>query len=73
MKTGRLKRPAGVEIAAGSGWVLQPTQAVTVDVYFDALDDGAIDGLVKYVDLYRREQPARFSLMNVNQRAADEP
>jgi hypothetical protein len=73
MKKGGLKRPAGVEIDPSDRWILQPTQAITVDLYFDALDEGAIDGLIKYIDLYRDEKPARFSLMNVNQRAAAEP
>jgi hypothetical protein len=69
MKKGGLEQPAGVELDPSDRWVLQPTQSITVDVYFDALDEGTLNGIVKYVDLYRRETPAHFSLMNVNQRA----
>jgi hypothetical protein len=73
MKKGSVRLPAGAKAIEDTwhgwnSWELQPSQAVTVEVYFDALDEGATEGLIKYVDS-KDEQPARFSMMNVTQGA----
>jgi hypothetical protein len=72
MKKMRIKPPAGVQAISSPGdgsrvWQLQPTQAVVVDLYFDELDDGVVQGVVKYTDDHRADSPAAFSLLNVNQ------
>jgi hypothetical protein len=74
MKKNAIEPPANVTQCAYSDdrWALQPTQAITLDLYFDALDGGTVDGMLKYADDQFREQPALFSLMNVHQSAAPE-
>lgn len=68
MKKNGLARPGNVQQCYGDErWGLQPTQALTLDVYFDALDPGTIDGMLKYASEHFREKPALFSLVNLNQ------
>lgn len=71
MKKNAIERPPTVEPCryTDDRWSLQPTQAITLDLHFDTLDRGAIDGMMKYADDSFREQPALFSLMNVHQSA----
>ena len=72
MKRNAIERPANVgECYGNERWSLQPTQAITIDVYFDAIEDGTVDGMLKYANDDFREQPAVFSLLNVNQGVAD--
>lgn len=69
-KNAAIARPANVEECYGDDrWALQPTQAITLDLYFDTLDRGTIDGMLKYASEHFREEPARFSLVNTNQSA----
>lgn len=70
MKKTTIERPANVEAYYNGSWLLQPTQTVTTDVYFEPLERGSVNGMVKYVDDNFRAESARFSLMNVNQSAA---
>lgn len=70
MKNTPIERPAGVELYYGERWLLQPTQAIKLDLYFDALDQSVVDGMVKRAEASSREQPARFSLVNVHQSTA---
>lgn len=69
MKKNAIERPPTVEQCRYDydRWSLQPTQAITLDLHFDTLDRGTIDGMLKYADDSFREQPALFSLMNVHQ------
>jgi hypothetical protein len=68
MKKNAIERPANVgECWGNDKWALQPTQAITIDVYFDALETGTVDGMLKYANDHFREQPAVFSLLNVHQ------
>ena len=69
MKKGEVRLPAGVQVYYNT-WKLQPASAITLDIHFDALDEGVLDGMVKYAS-DRGEKAARFSLMNVNQNPAD--
>jgi len=66
MKKGEVRVPAGARVFYG-GWLLQPTSAITLDLYFDALDEGVVEGMVKYAADNRSEKAARFSLMNIHQ------
>jgi hypothetical protein len=66
MKKGEVRVPAGAQIYYDY-WLLQPASAITLDVYFDALDEGILEGMVKYAANDRGEKAARLSLMNVNQ------
>ena len=72
MKKNAIERPSNVEQCryTDDQWALQPTQAMTIDLFFDALDRGTVDGMLKYADDQFREQPALFSLMNVHQSSA---
>jgi hypothetical protein len=72
MKKDAIARPSNVAPCpyTDDRWLLQPTQAITLDVYFDSLDRGAVDGMLKYENDGFREKPALFSLMNVHQSAA---
>jgi hypothetical protein len=72
MKKDAIARPSNVEPCpyTDDRWLLQPTQAVTLDVYFDSLDRGAVEGMLKYVNDGFREKPALFSLVNVHQSSA---
>lgn len=71
MKKGEVPVPAGAQIYYDF-WTLQPASAITLDVYFDALDEGILEGMVKYAANDRKEKAARFSLMNVNQNRSEE-
>ena len=66
MKKGEVRRPAGVQASSGYYWKLQPASTITLDLYFDTLDEGALEGMTKYASDHG-EKAARFSLMNVNQ------
>lgn len=67
MKKGEVRLPAGAQVGGNNNyWMLQPTSAITLDLHFDALDDGVLEGMVKYAS-DQGEKAARFSLMNVNQ------
>jgi hypothetical protein len=70
MKKNALERPSNVDSYGDDRWSLQPTQAIKLDLYFDALDRGALEGMLKYAHDAFREKPARFSRMNVHQSAA---
>jgi len=68
MKKSEVQLPAGVQVDGNNNyWKLQPTSKTTLDVYFDALDEGVLEGMVKYAWDNHGEKAARFSLMNVNQ------
>ena len=71
MKKGEVALPDGAQ-EYYSFWTLQPASAITMDLYFDALDEGVLEGMVKYAANDRGEKPARFSLMNVNQNPAED-
>jgi hypothetical protein len=71
MKKGEVQLPAGVKVEYSRYWKLQPTSAITLDLYFDALDEGALEGIVKYASDNHGEKAARFSLMNVNQNPSE--
>jgi hypothetical protein len=70
MKKNPIERPPNVEAYGSDAWSLQPTQAITIDVYFEPLERGVVTGMLKYVDDAFHEEPARFSLVNVHQSAA---
>ena len=68
MKKGEVRLPAGAQVGGNNNyWKLQPTSAITLDVHFDALDEGVLEGMVKYAWDGNGEKAARFSLLNVNQ------
>lgn len=71
MKKGEVALPDGAQVYYAF-WKLQPASAITVDLYFDALDEGVLEGMVKYATDRYDEKPARFSLMNVNQNPAED-
>ena len=72
MKKGEVRLPGGVEVEYNHDyWKLQPTSTITLDLYFDALDEGVLEGMVKYAWDGRGEKAARFSLMNVNQNPSE--
>jgi type II secretory pathway pseudopilin PulG len=71
MKKGEVRLPAGAQIHYDY-WRLQPTSVITLDLHFDALDEGVVEGMIKYAADDRREKAARFSLMNVNQNPRQE-
>ncbi len=71
MKKGEVRLPSGAQIDYDY-WLLQPTSAITLDLYFDALDEGVLEGMIKYAANNRDEKAARFSLMNVNQNPPQE-
>ncbi len=70
MKKGNIPAPRNVGVDelgwCTQCWVLQPSQAARIDVYFEALDEGVTEGLVKRAKS-SDEKPARFNLLNVNQ------
>ena len=57
-------------IQDGSYLDLQGGQALTIDVYFDALDSGVTEGEIKY-QIGNSQTPVKFSLLNTNQRPAE--
>jgi hypothetical protein len=71
MKKREVGRPAGVQVDYNDTWKLQPTSTIMLDLYFDALDEGVLEGMVKYASDNRGEKAARFSLMNVNQNRSE--
>jgi hypothetical protein len=70
MKKGEVRLPAGAQVYYSDAWKLQPASAITLDLHFDALDEGVLEGMVKYAS-DRGEKAARFSLMNVNQNPSE--
>lgn len=71
MKTTPIKRPSVVTARSDETWNLEPTQAIALDLYFDALDEGVTEGMIKYAT-GTRSTPAGFSLVNTNQNPVQE-
>jgi len=70
MKKAEVRLPAGVQLYYDS-WRLQPASAITLDLHFDALDEGVLEGMVKYARDGSGEKAARFSLLNVSQNPSE--